>query len=307
MRTLTLRTLSQKENFLGIPDEHSRLQQSRVVVLPVPYEKTSTYGKGSKKGPKAIIKASQEVELYDSKLQIETYRNIGGIATLRPLNTRKLTGEQLAEKLYEVVQQLLAQNKFVITLGGEHTSIVGAVYAHIHKYKPLTIIQFDAHSDLRDSYQSDAWNHACAMSRILDRYTGKLVQIGIRSEAPEEPVIKQSLNNQVFTFYAHHIKTNTIKKILSEILPLLDKHVYITFDCDVFDPSLIPATGTPEPGGLYWDWIDQCLETISKARRLVGFDISELSPIKPLHHPQFVIAKLIYRLLGYVATSSRTT
>ncbi|HOK08902.1 MAG TPA: agmatinase [Candidatus Hydrogenedens sp.] len=291
--------LSEKENFMALSQNFSHSDTANVIVLPVPFEKTSTFGKGSKKGPEAIINASHEVELYDTVLGYEPYKTCGGIATLCPLRTTSISGSNLAKTLEKEVSYWLNKKKYIVTLGGEHSSIVGSVYAHITTYKPLTIIQLDAHSDLRDAYLNDKWNHACAMARILDRHNEKLIQVGIRSEAPEEPEILKQEKNRVFTFYAHKLKERE-KISIKEIVDLSDEQVYITLDCDVFDPSIIPSTGTPEPGGLTWEWINHFFSVLSKERKIVGFDVSELSPIPFLHHPQFTIAKLIYRLIGLI-------
>lgn len=290
--------MGEKENFLALSRDYSSPDTAKVIILPVPFEKTSTFGKGSKKGPSAIIEASHEVELYDAVLGYEPYQTCGGIATLNPLKIKGHSGEKVAKVLEEEVIYWLEQDKFVITIGGEHSSIVGSVYAHIERYQSLTVIQFDAHSDLRHSYLNDKWNHACAMARILDKPATKLVQIGIRSEAPEEPAIVKNFGERVNTFYAHKIQKEG-EKIFEKILNELTEHVYITFDCDAFDPSIIPATGTPEPGGLIWEWVNQFFELLSQRKKIVGFDVSELSPIPYLHHPQFTIAKMIYRLIGY--------
>ncbi len=291
--------LDAHKNFLALPEEFSNPEYAHLIVLPVPYERTSTFGKGSKRGPKEIINASHEVELYDAVLGYEPYQTCGGIATMSPLKVKDSSGAKLASILENEVSYWLEQGKFVITIGGEHSSIVGAVYAHTAKYKPLTIIQLDAHSDLRSSYLEDTWNHACAMARVLDRHNGNLVQIGIRSEAPEEPEILKILGDRVSTIYAHKIKINK-DRVIEEILDAVSENVYITFDCDVFDPGIIPATGTPEPGGLDWDWVNHFFEVLAHKRQIVGFDVSELSPIPYLHYPQFTIAKLIYRLIGYI-------
>ncbi len=296
--------MGEKENFLALSREYSHPDTAKVIILPVPFEKTSTFGKGSKKGPSVIIEASHEVELYDTVLGFEPYQTCRGIATLTPLKIKGPSGEKLAKSLEEEVNYWLEQDKFVITIGGEHSSIVGSVYAHTEKYQPLTVIQFDAHSDLRNAYLSDKWNHACAMARILDKPITKLVQIGIRSEAPEEPAIAENFGKRVRTFYAHKIQREG-EKIFKKILKELTEYVYITFDCDVFDPSVIPATGTPEPGGLSWEWVNQFFEILSQCRKIVGFDVSELSPIPYLHHPQFTIAKMIYRIIGYTFSSRK--
>jgi len=296
--------MNEKENFLALPIEHSHPDTAKVIILPVPFEKTSTFGKGSKRGPEAIINASHEVELYDTVLGFEPFQTCGGIATLTPLKTKGYSGEKLAKVLETEVNYWLEQGKFVITIGGEHSSIVGAVYAYIKKYEPLTIIQLDAHSDLRSSYLNEKWNHACAMARILDCHDGKLIQIGIRSEAPEEPAIIKTLGKRVTTFHAHTIHQEG-EKIFTKILSELFEYVYITFDCDAFDPSIIPSTGTPEPGGLSWEWVNHFFEILSRNKKIIGFDISELSPIPNLHYPQFTIAKMIYRLIGYTFSQAK--
>ncbi len=292
--------MGEKENFLALPRDYSHPDTAKVVILPVPFEKTSTFGKGSKKGPSTIIEASHEVELYDTVLGFEPYQTCGGIATLTPLKIQGHSGAKLAQILEKEVNYWLEQNKFVVTIGGEHSSIVGSVYAYAKKYQPLTVVQFDAHSDLRNSYLNDRWNHACAMARILDRPITKLVQIGIRSEAPEEPEIIKSFGEKVIPFYAHKIQKEG-EKIFKEILNELTEYVYITFDCDAFDPSLIPATGTPEPGGLNWEWVHHFFEILAQEKKIVGFDVNELSPIPYLHHPQFTIAKII----GYIFSPIR--
>ncbi|MCX8064054.1 MAG: agmatinase, partial [Candidatus Hydrogenedentes bacterium] len=263
-------TLKQTDNFLGIEDKYSNFETSKYVILPIPYEETSTYGKGSKLGPQAILNASHEVELYDVVLGMETYKECGGITTIKPTKLGARTSKDLSKKLSEFVRKMLELNKFVITIGGEHTSVVGAIYAHIEKFPDLTILQFDAHSDLRDSYSGDKWNHACAMARVLDTYKGKLVQIGIRSVGPEELELRANISQRLITFHAHDVKDNPDK--IHDIINHLGEKVYITFDCDVFDPSVIPATGTPEPGGLTWEWIDKFFHTLTKERRVVGFD-----------------------------------
>lgn len=182
-------------------------------------------------------------------------------------------------------------------MGGEHTSIVGAVKAHSRFYEPLTVIQFDAHSDLRDEYQGNPWSHACAVRRILD-FHADVVQVGIRSQAMEERAFTDTQNIPVF--YAHEIHENDAAGVdwIDALIKLCKNNVYVTLDCDVFDPSVIPATGTPEPGGLTWNQMNRLFKRLVKERRLVGLDISELSPIENLVFPQFTVSKFIYRILG---------
>ncbi|HPQ40175.1 MAG TPA: agmatinase [bacterium] len=292
-------------NFLNLELRDADPGRAGVIILPVPYEKTSTFGTGSARGPGEIIRASSEVELFDAVLGSETCRRIGGIATAAPvtLAPAEANGEVLCHRLESEVAAWLKQGRTVVTLGGEHSSVVGAIRAHGRAAaaagEPLTVIQFDAHSDLRETYLDDPWNHACAMARVLDA-CDHLVQVGIRSQAAEER--DRSERDAIPVHYAHAIhgaETGGMDWIDAIIQQCRDT-VYITFDCDAFDPSIIPATGTPEPGGLTWHQVDRFVDLLTRQRRLAGFDISELAPIPGLHHCQFTLAKLIYRWLGYM-------
>jgi len=292
------RFLGASDNFLALPEEMSS-DAAGVVILPFPYEATSTFGKGSSKGPQALIDASHEVELFDVVLGQETYREVGGIATFEPYVVPSLSdGDAVSSTLAQLVSGLLKAGKKVIVFGGEHTSIVGSVRAHCEHYDNLSVIQFDAHSDLRAEYQGDAWNHACAAARILD-FHKDLVQVGIRSQCIEERMFQEEKGIPVF--YAHQIHEDEFsgKDWIGEIISQLRDNVYVTFDCDVFDPSVVPATGTPEPGGLTWNQVERFFARLCKARRLVGLDVNELAPIEGMNFPQFTVAKLVYRVLGY--------
>lgn len=283
-------------HFLELSDQWSSRETAGVVIIPVPFEQTSSYGIGSRSGPEAIIAASSEVELFDSQLGIETYRHYNGIATIDPVLSD--SAENLADMLDQRVSQIIEHDRYVVTIGGEHTSIIGAVRAHCRKFPNLTIIQFDAHSDLRETYQDSRWSHACAMSRILD-FHDKVIQIGIRSQAREEHLRARELELPVM--HAHEIHfANSPSDWMIPILDECSEDVYVTFDCDVFDPSIMPATGTPEPGGLSWHQIDLFMNHLTKNHRLIGFDITELAPIEGINHPQFTMARLIYRWLGYM-------
>lgn len=291
-------TLPQSQRFLGIDDAWADLERAAFVVVPVAYEHTSSYGKGSQYGPAAILEASQQVELFDMSLVFEAYRTCGGIATLAPLAFETDDAHAINNRLCEVVSHWLGRGKFVVTLGGEHTSIVGAVRAHAQTFDDLTVVQFDAHADLRKDYENSPWNHACAAARILD-FHPRLVQVGIRSQAAEESVIAERLKIPVFPGEAvPREDTPDFSLWLDDLLAAVSANVYITFDCDVLDPSLVPSTGTPEPGGLNWRQINRIFSALAAHRRIVGIDVCELAPIADLHHPQFTIAKLIYRLLG---------
>ncbi len=282
--------------FLDLPAEHADPETAEVILLPVPFERTSTFGRGSAAGPAAIIAASHELEHFDAALGIEPWSEAGGIATLPALSPAE-DGAAMATLLQGEVESWLARGRFVITLGGEHTSVVGAIRAHVAVHPDLTVLQLDAHSDLRPTYLDDPWNHACTMARVLDVHP-RLVQVGIRSQDGSERKTSRELGLSVF--YAHKILAAEAggQDWIGNVLAACGPDVYVTLDCDVFDPAVLPATGTPEPGGLSWFQVDSLLARICQERYLVGFDVSELAPLAWLHHPQFTVAKLIYRLIG---------
>jgi agmatinase len=290
--------LSPEDNLLALPEEQSNPETAGVMVLPVPYEQTSTYGRGSARGPQAIINASHEVELFDAALGFEPCHAAGGIATLEPLDVAGLDGPGLSDRLYQECRYWLQQKKMVVTIGGEHTSIIGAVRAYCEMVPDLTVVQLDAHSDLRDQYLDNPWNHACAMARVLD-FHDDVVQIGIRSQAKEERALSEARKFPIF--YAHdiHRQSGTRNPWYRRAIAATRPNVYVTLDCDVFDPAVIPGTGTPEPGGLSWQQIDSFLARLCVERNVVGFDVNELSPLEGSRHSEFTLAKLIYRFIGY--------
>jgi agmatinase len=290
--------LPQNANFLGLDPHLSDPETARVVLLTAPFEQTSSFGKGSGAGPGAILEASRQVELFDARLGFETCEKVSGIATLEPILSEQ--AGHLCTELETETMSWLKQGKFVVTLGGEHTAVIGAVKAHSRFFGALTVVQIDAHSDLRDEYQDNPWSHACAASRIRD-FHSDIVQVGIRSQAKEERIVADT--SAIPVFYAHDIHSDdrSGSDWITSILDTCKENVYVTLDCDAFDPSVIPSTGTPEPGGLTWDQMNRLLERLVHSRRLVGFDVSELSPVTNLHFPQFTIAKLIYRILGLIA------
>lgn len=291
--------LPEAENFLALPEEHCSPEASGVVVLQAPFEATSSYGHGSAAGPAAILEASHEVELFDAALGFEAYREYNGIATLPPMDVSGLDGAQVAERLEAEASRWLGQGKRVVTIGGEHTSVVGAIRAHANAFDELTVVQLDAHSDLRPEYLGDAWSHACAVSRILD-FHQHVVQVGIRSQERGERETAEARGIPVF--YAHAIqgahdrREDWVRAIVDATSP----NVYVTIDCDVMDPSIVPGTGTPEPGGLSWYQVDALLDRLCRWRKVVGFDVCELAPIEGQRHSEFTAAKLIYRLLGHM-------
>ncbi|MBC8456936.1 MAG: agmatinase [Deltaproteobacteria bacterium] len=295
-----MKTLSKKENFLGLDNEWADIARAKVVILPTPYEFTSSYGKGSENAPQAILSASQYVELYDEELDGEPYKWTDGIATLCPMrfdeNWKDATSIHAIAKH---VQSLLDVGKFVVTLGGEHTIAVGTVKAHSARYKDLSVLQLDAHADLRQQYQGNPYSHASTMARIY-AFNKNIVQVGIRSLCVEEKDFIEQ--NGIETFYAHKMKNYNSGALTwyDAVINRLNELVYLTLDCDYFDPSVIPSLGTPEPGGFGWDETLRFFKNLTESRKIVGFDVSEISPIPGFVYPEFTIAKLIYKLIGYI-------
>lgn len=276
------------KNFGGLPEKYSSLPTSEVVILPVPYDGTSTWIKGADQGPSALIEASENMELYDIETDSECY--LKGIFTAAPVNENE-TPETMAQAVCERVNEYLHQNKFVVTVGGEHSVSIGAIEAHASFFKELTIVQIDAHADLRDTYMGSRYNHACVMARAQE--LAPVIQTGIRSMSAEE---KKEINRER-VFYSYDIRNN--KNWIQEILNLLTKNVYITFDLDALDPAIMPSTGTPEPGGMEWHETLQLLKAICRQSNLVGCDVVELCPNPTNKAPDFLAAKLIYKILSY--------
>jgi len=275
-------------NFADLPQKYSRLENSAVVILPVPYDGTSTWGKGADKGPKAIIEASANMELYD--IETDSQVHLKGIFTDELLQPPSLP-EDVVEKVAEKVSSHIEKNRFTVVIGGEHSVSIGSIRAYARKYKDLTVLQLDAHSDLRDEYNGSKYNHACVMARA--RQFCPVVQVGIRSMDSSE---KKSMQKQN-VFFAKDIYNNRdwIPKAVSK----LSDSVYITIDLDVFDPSIMPSTGTPEPGGLFWYDVLAILKAVFEKTNVVGFDVVELSPDSRNKAPDFLAAKLIYKALTY--------
>ena len=275
-------------NFGYLPEEYSDADNSGIVIIPVIYDGTSTWVKGADKGPAAIIEASANMELYDIETDSEVYKQ--GIFTDTPIEGAISTIE-MVEVVVDNVKYYLGKDKFTVVIGGEHSVSIGAVKAHAEKYDDLTILQLDAHTDLRNEYNGSKYNHACVMARAKE--VCPIVQVGARSM----DVSEKDLMDPSRTFFAKDIHNNTdwIKKVISK----LSDNVYITIDLDVFDPSIMPSTGTPEPGGLLWYDVLALLKTASKKKNIVGFDVVELCPDGSNKAPDFLAAKLIYKLLSY--------
>lgn len=274
--------------FCGLPDRDSDYAQAAAVILPIPFDKTSTWQKGADKGPAAIIEASRYLELYDIETDSEVY--IKGIFTAHPINA--VSSGRLIKKTDMTVSRYLKDNKLVVTLGGDHSVSIGVIKAYARHFKALSILHLDAHADSRQSYEGSPYNHACVMARARE-FTKNIVSAGIRSmDLSERPNVDKKK-----MFFAHDIYDSD--KWINNATRQLTGSVYITIDVDVFDPGIMPSTGTPEPGGLGWYQVLKLLSAVSKSRRIVGFDIVELCPSKN-KAPDFLAAKLIYTLLSYI-------
>lgn len=282
-------------NYGGIDAIHSSFSTATFVVAPVPYDLTSTYQSGSRRGPAAILEASANMELYDEELHKETYR--AGIYTLEPLSADARGPEWMVDSVRKAITPLLRDDKIPVILGGEHSISFGAVQALKEKYPNLSVLQLDAHADLRDSYQGSPFSHAAVGRRIAE--ICPLVQAGIRSLSAEEA--DYLTVGSVQTFFADG-NTNG-KDWQQRVCEHISGDVYVTIDLDVFDPAIMPSTGTPEPGGLAWWDVLGLLRTVARQCTIRGFDVVELAPIPGLVAPDFLAAKLIYRLMGYLTNA----
>lgn len=279
-------------NFGGIEPEVSSLEQAAFIVLPVPYDLTSSYQGGSRNGPLAILGASYHMELYDEELGKETY--LAGIHTLPPLEVSARGPAEMMMTIHQKMLEIIAFDKIPVILGGEHSVSLGAVWAMKEKYPGISVLQLDAHADLRDSYQGSPYSHACVGRRIVELCP--LVQAGIRSMSAEEASF--IAENKVKTFSADFMRKEN--QWWDAICNNLGDDVYITIDLDVLDPAIMPSTGTPEPGGISWYDLLRLVREISGRRRIRGFDVVELAPIPGMVAPDFLAAKLIYRIMGYL-------
>ncbi len=276
------------KTYAGIPQEFSLAETSKVVLIPVPYDGTSTWQKGADKGPEAFLEASENMELYDIETDSEVYRQ--GVYLADPV-TEDRSPEQMVEAVYQTTKTYLARNKFVTLVGGEHSISIGSIRAFNDTFDNLTVLHIDAHADLRKEYEGSTCNHACAVYEASQ--TTNLVQVGIRSMDKSETTVM----DEERTFFAHEMVDNEFW--MDNVLELLTDNVFITFDLDAFDPSILPATGTPEPGGLLWYETLEFLRMVFEEKNVVGFDIVELCPNE--NHPasNFLAAKLYYKMLSY--------
>ncbi|MCS7198586.1 MAG: agmatinase [Candidatus Bipolaricaulota bacterium] len=295
------------QNFGGVPPEFSRFASARVVVLPVPYDLTTSYLAGTRHGPQAIIDASTHLELYDEELQSEPYRI--GIYTLPPLEPSAAGPEETLRRVEEIISWLLEHDKFPVMLGGEHSLTLAPVRALRQRFRDFSVLQLDAHADLRESFQGTKFNHACVGRRIHELGLN-LVQIGIRAISLEEAEFIRAAKN-LHVCFDHELHQDLAPRlpsprwqgaggeVLEEALAHLRDPVYVTVDLDVFDPALMPAVGTPEPGGLDWYTVLKILRYVGEKHRVIGCDVVELCPIAGLVGPNFLAAKLVYKMLGY--------
>ena len=284
--------LSNKNGFLGIDNKFNF--REKVVIVPFGLEKTVSYGGGTKNGPREIIKASHQVELYDEELNCEPYKKIG-IKTLRPFKIDNNINKAL-KKMSKINEQILNKKLFPMTFGGEHSITPGCIAPFAKKFKDVCLLHFDAHADLRESYNGEKFSHASAIRRCLDYPNISVISFGVRNISESEiPFLKKN-SSRIKIFWAKDKSKwnlNKFKKLIK------NKTVYITFDVDGLDSSIMPATGTPEPGGLLWDETLNILRIASKNSKIVGADINELSPIKGFNSYNFLVAKLAYKILSY--------
>lgn len=307
--TLPSGWLGQQDNFLGIDEPWCRPDQAGVYVLPAPYEHTSSYILGSDRGPSAIIEASQQVELYDETLRHEPYREWGGVATAATLNLDGLVDGPAVQAIQNFVQPHVGLGKFLVTLTGEHTGALGAIRAHACTYPTMCVLQIDAHGDLRQAYQDNPYSHASVMARVVQDGLS-LVQVGVRSISPEEIELIDK-TPRITTFFAASILDPSgpyegrAACWIPDVVKACTGPVYLTFDCDGLDASLVPALGTPEPGGLGWYDTLALVTALANGPGIVGMDISEIAPIEGFVAPQFSIARLIYRMLGRIRAGRR--
>ena len=275
-----------KKNYAGIPDKYARIDEAKVVLIPVPYDGTSTWQKGADKGPDAFLDASENMELYDIETRTEVYKK--GVYLAPPV-TEDESPEKMVDAVYKTTKNYIKQDKFVTLFGGEHSISIGSIRAFNESFEELTVVQIDAHADLRPEYEGSKCNHACAVYEASKNTN--LIQVGIRSMDISET--ENMDENQVY--FAHDLYDDWMDDAIGQMTP----NVFLTIDLDAFDPSILPSTGTPEPGGLFWYETLDFLKMIFKKKNVVGFDIVELCPNPDEKSSDFLAAKLYYKMLTY--------
>ncbi len=287
-------------NFLGI-DPPPDPREARCRVLPVPYDLTTSYQAGTRRGPLAILEASNHLEWYDEELETEPAG--AGVATLAPVEPDTSGPEGMMDRIRGEASRWIAEDRLLVTLGGEHSITAPLVAAHRERWPDLTVLQVDAHADLRDRFEGSPHNHACVMRRVRDMGV-RLIQVGVRSLTREERELIAG-DDAIITFFAHEIADRPAAAWAVEAAADLGRHVYLTIDLDGLDPSIMPSTGTPEPGGLLWRELTTLLDMVARKATIVGADIVELMPIPGLVAPDFLAAKLAYRIIGLAARQRR--
>ncbi len=280
--------MSTNKNYAGIPDEFAQLETAKVVLIPVPYDGTSTWVKGSDKGPDAFLEASENMELYDIETGTQVYEQ--GVFLANAV-TENSSAEAMVNEVHKTTKEYIKRNKFVTLFGGEHSISIGSIRAFNECFDNLTVLHIDAHADLRASYEGSKYNHACAVHEASQ--TTNLIQVGIRSMSASE----KTFVDQEKIFFAHDMVTDEFW--MDKVIDLLTDNVFITFDLDALDPSIMPSTGTPEPGGLFWYETLDFLKQVFKEKNVVGFDMVELCPNQVDKSSDFLAAKLYYKMLSY--------
>lgn len=275
-------------NYAGIEDEYANRENAEVAILPVPYDGTSTWGKGADKGPTAFLEASENMELYDIETRLEVYKR--GVYLAEPL-TGMASPEEMVKTVEQTTGALIDEGKFTTVIGGEHSVSIGTIRAFNERFEDLTVLQLDAHADLRPEYHGSPYNHACAVHEASR--TTNLVQVGVRSMDSCEV----EYMDEEHVYWAHKIYADD--RWMKDAMRQMTQNVFITIDLDVFDPAIMPSTGTPEPGGMGWNQVLRFLRQVFKTRTVVGFDIMELAPNPNNKAPDFLAAKLYYKMLSY--------
>jgi agmatinase len=286
------------QEFLGVPADLKPEGEARVAILPVPYDLTTSYQPGARRGPLAILEASTHLETYDEELGRETWEEVG-IETVPAVVPDTSGPAATMQRIEDVARGLVSAGRFMVALGGEHSITAPLVRAVRTAHPLLGVLQLDAHADLRDSFEGSPFNHACVMHRVIDGVV-PLAQVGIRSLTAEERTLIRERG--ICTVFAPEAVGSPAASWIGRVLAALPDEVYVTVDLDVFDPAIMAATGTPEPGGLDWYRALDVLRAVARAKKIVGFDVVELSPMPGNVAPDFLAAKLVYRLLGYALT-----
>ncbi len=288
-------------NFLDLEPTYSRYETSRFVILPIPYEGTVSYGKGTAKAPKAIIKASTQVELFDEELEGEFFQ--AGVFTAGAVDCRAVSSEEVQQSIEKTSSELLADGKFVLALGGEHSISAGLVKAAARHWPGLSVLHLDAHADLRDSYQDNKYSHACVMSRISE-LSVPTVSVGVRSYSQEESELLSGKIDRVVTAREIAKDRPASEEWMDRVLAALSDKVYVSVDIDVFDPGQAPGTGTPDPGGLDWYEVTGLLRRVSQNKHIVSADIVEVIPKAAGEVTEFLAARLAYKIIAYCQQKS---